>query len=231
MALTKGKEGFPTLGYQFHAGHNGEVFWLSHGFPGAMNDKSIVQHDRILAKLSSDPEYSDFEYEVETDLQAAPKMLKGLHSLCDGGYHKWLTAMCGSKHSDEVDIKAWSKLCESVRKDIECVFGILKKRFLILGGRFQNYEAAMINRAVYVRASCYTTCCLLTRSLLAMAARRTTGRHLAVTDEEAEVHEGWHEKRKSLIRHYAIALQKGKVSMLRTRAEIRQQRQDDDATT
>jgi len=73
---------------------------------------------------------------------------RGLWTLCDGGYHKWLTTICGSKHADMADLKGCSGLCESVRKDVECVLGMLKKRFAILAGRTLNYHGKDIDRTV-----------------------------------------------------------------------------------
>jgi hypothetical protein len=55
--------------------------------------------------------------------------LKGAWLLCDGGYHKWRCTICPYKiHYDRRAIR-WSKWGESVRKDVECVFGRLKMRF------------------------------------------------------------------------------------------------------
>ncbi len=78
--------------------------------------------------------------------------------LCDSGYHEWKETMNGYKHPTSTSEADWSCRCllyschlctssidvcnrlvscavcrcESVRKSIECVFGMLKKRFRIL---------------------------------------------------------------------------------------------------
>ncbi|CAN0270408.1 unnamed protein product, partial [Pylaiella littoralis] len=44
----------------------------------------------------------------------------------------WVTLMAPSKYPGDVDDAAFSKMLESVRKDVECFFGILKGRFRIL---------------------------------------------------------------------------------------------------
>ena len=36
------------------------------------------------------------------------------------------------KHTNEEDQSRWSEFAESIRKDVECAFGILKKRYQIL---------------------------------------------------------------------------------------------------
>ena len=48
----------------------------------------------------------------------------------------------------------WSEWLESVRKDVECVFGILKGRFRILRGRMQQHHAKDIKNI-------FITCCIL----------------------------------------------------------------------
>ena len=40
--------------------------------------------------------------------------------------------MCPIKHARSMEEIAWSKRLESVRKDVECFFGVLKGRFRIL---------------------------------------------------------------------------------------------------
>jgi hypothetical protein len=56
----------------------------------------------------------------------------GVYLLVDGGYHKWRLMQCPLKHTVEEDKARWSEFAESIRKDVECSFGILKKRFQFL---------------------------------------------------------------------------------------------------
>ena len=79
----------------------------------------------------------------------------GLHLICDGGYHKWMILICPFKHAlDDTDEAKWSHHVESIRKDVECVFGILKKRFQILkfSSRFHDMETI---------GKVFRTCCIL----------------------------------------------------------------------
>jgi hypothetical protein len=50
--------------------------------------------------------------------------------------------MYPSKHSDNFDEQCWSEMVESLRKDIECLFGELKAAFSILkfGPRFRDLD-------------------------------------------------------------------------------------------
>jgi hypothetical protein len=66
--------------------------------------------------------------------------VEGAYNLCDNGYHKWSMMMEPSKNPDGVDYHNSSEMLESLRKDVECLFGELKQEFGILkyGSRFNN---------------------------------------------------------------------------------------------
>ncbi len=50
----------------------------------------------------------------------------GVFVIVDGGYHRWKATMSASKLVSDPNFLAWRERMESVRKDIECVFGVLK---------------------------------------------------------------------------------------------------------
>ena len=240
-AIHTGKEGYPTLGFQFHCGHDRRIYWHSpEGFPGARNDKTIVRYDAFQAALKENPIYCEREYEVwVSDVET--EMMRGVHSLCDGGYHKWLTSICGAKYSEETDLKAFSGLCESVRKDVECLFGILKKRFRILGMASVAHYSKNINTMIKVCSVLHNM--LLEHDGLSSVGENDTDWELVDEAEalahgvnlarlstfivgsqalynnmdETEVRDGWDHKRRKLVAHYAYALARGEVYTLRTR--------------
>eukprot|EP00873_Tetraselmis_striata_P021624 jgi/Tetstr1/441888/TSEL_030098.t1 len=45
--------------------------------------------------------------------------------LCDGGYHKWLHAICGAKDADNLDMHAWSAA------EVDPIFDAKRKRLVI----------------------------------------------------------------------------------------------------
>jgi hypothetical protein len=80
--------------------------------------------------------------------------------ICDGGYNEWVYLMPPYKHQlPGTALEKWSKNVESVRKDVECVFGILKTRFLFLKHPIRLHDPVQIQRA-------FTTCCVLHNILL-----------------------------------------------------------------
>ena len=60
---------------------------------------------------------------------------------------------CPIKHTTEVDKIRWSEFAESIRKDVECSFGILKKRFQLLKIGINWHKKTDIDNAVF---SCVT---------------------------------------------------------------------------
>ena len=90
---------------------------------------------------------------------------KGAYLICDGGYHKWFHMICGLKNTSSLAATIWSCQMESVRKDIECTYGILKMRFAILRHPLQYHSRnaqdflAKMNNIVW-------SCCVLHNLLL-----------------------------------------------------------------
>jgi hypothetical protein len=199
--------------------------------------------------MKTDPRYVEFEYEVYVENgQRVTK--KGLHSLCDGGYHRWVTTICGYKHPEDYTMKAWSKLCESTRKDVECVFGILKKRFRVLTCPFLDYETATIDITVRTCAILHN---MITKdsgiSELGIEARHwrkvdatEAGRfgldlnnvdtmligRQGIHDEVTQEDDGFEEKRRMLVKHYACALAAHEVETMKTAAEVLLELEEDD---
>jgi hypothetical protein len=85
--------------------------------------------------------------------------MNGCFHINDNGYHKWGTSMEPSHHftgseEEQRNEQVWSTMLESLRKDVECFFGILKSMFAILkyGSRFKDWE---------IIDDIFLTCCAL----------------------------------------------------------------------
>jgi hypothetical protein len=58
---------------------------------------------------------------------------RGMYLICDNGYLRWPTSICPYEGAAKSTLEGYfSTNLESVRKDVECTFGILKKRWKIL---------------------------------------------------------------------------------------------------
>jgi hypothetical protein len=67
-----------------------------------------------------------------TDSEGLEHEEVGVYLICDGGYHHWKILIAPFKDQLKgTDMHALSKHIESLRKDVECTFVILKKRFML----------------------------------------------------------------------------------------------------
>ena len=89
---------------------------------------------------------------------------RGAWVLCDNGYLPWSVTMPPSKYSSSIAEIRWSQWLESMRKDVECTFGIMKKRFSILD---KGIDIKRIEEADQV----VLTCCALHNLLLKIDER------------------------------------------------------------
>jgi hypothetical protein len=128
--LCKGKEKFASLSFQVVCSHTRFIFYCSHFYVGITNDKNICLNDPF-SKWCIDGGLSWISY-VVYDEDGRPKLCYGGHILVDGGYHKYACFICPQPRRTDSKSVYWSECLESARKDVECVFGILKARFRCL---------------------------------------------------------------------------------------------------
>ena len=181
-----GKEGFPTLAFEVSSDHTKRILSCSQYFWGSINDKTISLMDPVFdAFRKPDGMYTNYSWTTSyfddnnnnntsntNDSNTSSRLSKlklrkplfkkhtGLYLICDGGYHKW-PCMMNPYHVQIPGSKEerWSTCVESARKDVECVFGILKKRFLILKHPIRIHDPCRIERI-------FRTCCVLHNLLL-----------------------------------------------------------------
>ena len=154
----KGKEGYATLSYEVTVDHRKKIIAATSGHPGCRNDKTIVKFDGFVTAIHDEGLYSDVEFDLKKTDGSVIKE-KGLYLIVDGGYHKWRCLQCPLKHTSIPKDALWSKWVESVRKDVECVFGILKGRFRCLKLPIYLHDQNVIDDMFF-------TCCILHNMLL-----------------------------------------------------------------
>ena len=158
--LCTGKSGKPTMAYSLTCSHSRKIYYCSAGFMGAKNDKHISRLDSFITAVGELAIYRNFEWAMDvTETMTQPR--RGVHLLCDGGYHKWGHMICGLKvsrrrsrrfflttlqHTSRQYHSLFSVQLESVRKDVECTFGILKCRFQILATYFPYVSLVVFHR-------------------------------------------------------------------------------------
>lgn len=156
--ICTGKESFPSLAYQVVVDHSRRILHITQGMYGSLNDITITKYDKFCQAIKTGKLYKDVEFTLSDENDSQHKC-KGVYFICDGGYPKdsYLINPFGAR-SDMSEVY-WSEWLESVRKDVECTFGVIKSRFRILRNGIRFHKKIVLD-AIMV------TCCILHNMLL-----------------------------------------------------------------
>jgi DDE superfamily endonuclease len=152
-----GKLSQTARAYQITVNHRRRILWTTQGFPARWNDKTVVRFDKFVTGIWLGDLYANIEYSLfGTD--GSQTLYRGLWLLVDNGYLSWSCTIPPYKEAVSEKELRWSRWAESVRKDVECTFGIMKGRFRVLktGIRFNPQSADNL----------WFTCCALHNWLL-----------------------------------------------------------------
>ncbi|KAL3777685.1 hypothetical protein ACHAWO_007849 [Cyclotella atomus] len=115
--------------------HRCRILGSTRGHSGSWNDKKLVLFDTFIRDIKHGDILNDhiFElYEMQNGEVVRVKY-RGVWTLVDNGYHAWANTLPPfSNNSAFRDEIPWSEWLESMRKDVECTFGIMKGRWRIL---------------------------------------------------------------------------------------------------
>lgn len=136
------------------------------GYPGTQNDKTISRTDELIQALRKLAVFRNYRFHVFS-LKGDKIPLVGAYAIVDGGYHRWRELQCAFKHAVFKSLAwAWSRWFGSTRKDVECLFGSMKKRFRILRDAMPFQYAKDIDNIMF-------TCCVLHNWLLRVDGKDT----------------------------------------------------------
>ena len=125
----------PSRTYNMTVNHRRRILSTTHGSPGRWNDKTLQLYDELSTKLRSGECYGDLKFFLwERDGNGGYKKVdyEGAWLVVDNGYLRWPTMVPPMKAYTTYSEMRFSRWVESMRKDVECTFGILKGRFRIL---------------------------------------------------------------------------------------------------
>jgi hypothetical protein len=156
--MNKGKEGFPTRAFEVTVSHDRYIRWVAGSFPGAWNDKIIARFDGLVTRFKRDPTFLEYQFKLFRK-DGSSVVFRSLYLITDNGYHHWRCMIPPMTVTTDHDEMIWSKHLESIRKDVECTFGILKRRFRILKIPLLYHEVECVDNVFY-------TCSILHNMLL-----------------------------------------------------------------
>ena len=123
--------------------HSRRILGSTTGHPGTWNDKTLVLFDELVYKVKGGVIPNDFEftlYEKGINGIINEVVYAGVWFMVDNGYLNWSCTVPPDNNPTSYAVIRFSEWLESMRKDVECLFGIMKGRFCILrhGFRFHN---------------------------------------------------------------------------------------------
>ena len=151
--MCKGKNPYPTIGWQCTVNHQRRFISVMGGQMGSVNDATSCKMDPLVHELRNNSFYKDFRYDLY-DSEGVIHTEKGLWLSVDGGYLRIPQLLVGNPQCLHHYMNFWSRFMESERKHVECAFGILKSRFRVLKLPIRMCEFKEID-------DMFITCCIL----------------------------------------------------------------------
>ncbi|KAG7342192.1 DDE superfamily endonuclease [Nitzschia inconspicua] len=153
---------YTARSFNLTVNHRRRILSTTTGHPARWNDKTLITFDDFAMDLKEGKILGDHVFELyEKDGEDSVKKVtyRGAWLLVDNGYHSWAITIPPMKITTKRSQIRFSQWLESMRKDVECTFGILKGRWRILktGIRIRGLEE--VDRI-------WKTCCALHNWLL-----------------------------------------------------------------
>lgn len=145
--------------YNITVNHRRKILATTDGHPSRWNDKTVVLFDDFITNLKNG-KLDDHEFYLlekdKTSGEVVKIRYKGAWVLVDNGYLDWSVTIPPYKLCSRTSRIRWSQWLESMRKDVECVIGILKKRWAILDkGQVRLKMLISYSRHAVLCITCY----------------------------------------------------------------------------
>lgn len=195
--------------YNVTVNHRRRILSTTDGHPSRWNDKTLVLFDDFVKGIHDGTILDDATFEL---LERGPNgetvtvTYRGAWLMVDNGYLRWSTTVPPLKNTIYYNEIRWSEWIESLRKDVECTFGILKGRWRILKTGIRLHGVAVVDKI-------WKTCCALHNWLLEIDGLDERWENGVASDWEGEL--GEHSEA-DVRRHLPFAVQR-----LHSPAEIR----------
>ena len=156
------KNSLTTRTFNLTCNHCRRILHTTNGGPGRWNDQSMVRLDTFVSGIRDGCILDDCDFELLAcgkDGEVKTLRFLGAYLIVDHGYLNWLCTVPPFGVTNNIDKICWSKWLESMRKDVECTFGILKGKWRILKSGVRIYGVDLVDHVWF-------TCCALHNWLL-----------------------------------------------------------------
>ncbi|WVZ49627.1 hypothetical protein U9M48_000967 [Paspalum notatum var. saurae] len=132
-----GHQGEPTIILEAVAGPDRWIWHCNFGAPGSLNDINVLHRSPLFDDLISG-NAPNIEFTVNGNTYHMG------YYLTDGIYPEWATLVKGIPLPRAPKDQLFSEKVAMYRKDVECAFGILQKKFAIVKGPARNWFGAIM---------------------------------------------------------------------------------------
>ena len=146
-----GRYGHPTVAFNFVCAHTRRIHHISNPFYGATNDITISYNDNYPRKLMLCQEHQHRVFKTY-NRNGDVTYWCGAYLITDGGYPTCYSFVNPNLPDYAYHSVLWGEWLESIRKDVERLFGTLKMRFRWLVGPIAYHELSTIHNVVKVCA-------------------------------------------------------------------------------
>ena len=129
---------------------------------GCWNNMTMVRFDTFLTKVRAGQILTENEFELlsyDKEGNVISIQYTGVYVIVDNGYLPWSCTVLPLSVTNRINETQWSRWMKSVRKDVECTFGILKGGWRILKTGICIYGIDKVDEI-------WLTCCALQNWLL-----------------------------------------------------------------
>ena len=160
MKMTaSGKNGKPTRAFQICVNFRRRIISTTTSVFGSWNDKTIAKKDQFLRSLRENKIGSQIKWTTFNADGQETERIGFLHAICDGGYPPYGNLLCAKIGTTDSDVREWNSRIGQIRKDVECCFGSIKRRFRIFKNGWKLRSIELLDDA-------WLTCCALHNLLL-----------------------------------------------------------------
>lgn len=152
----------PSRTYNIAVNHRRQILSSTPGHPARWNDKTIQLFDEFMLQVRNGDILTDVTfdlYERNGNGDIITVTYEGVWIMVDNGYLAWSTLVPPYKDAIHYSTMRFSKWLESMRKDVENTFGILK-------GRFRVLKTGIRLHGINATDKMWKTCCALHNFLL-----------------------------------------------------------------
>lgn len=179
------KETFPSLAFKCSTNHGQSILGIAPVQYSTRSNKHIVRLDPTV-HLFKNAWYKEVKW-AHFDVAGERKVSTGVYLICNGNYLHWKALISPYQGAPTSGLHGhFNRNLESVRKDVECTFGILKKCWWILGDGLHYIHMSYCEKI-------FTVCAMLLNMMIySLEMRQSTvrvGHGLPIVNDEVYIEE------------------------------------------